>query len=128
MAKMMMEVQRVLKQESGSYLGVSYGTPEHRLLHYKRPHLKFAVHTFKLAGGEPGKEVAAAGVHYAYVCKKLEGADEQAEEKWKEVEEAIRLEEQGEEDIMDDSCSQENEEDRELKEGEELMKKAAKEE
>ena len=131
MAKMMKEVQRVLKEESGAYLGVSYGTPEHRLLHYKRPHLKFAVSTFKLAGGaggDPGKEVPAAGVHYAYVCRKLEGADLMSEERWTEVEEAIRLEEQAEEDVMDDTSSIENDEEKELKEGEEIMKKAAEDE
>jgi len=98
MAQMMREVQRVLKVDTGAYLGVSYGTPEHRLLHYKRPHLKFGVSTFKLASGggggnDSGGNAGGAGVHYAYVCRKQEGADELAEEKWKEVEEAIRLEE-----------------------------------
>ena len=116
----------MLKVETGSYLGVSYGTPEHRLLHYRRPHLKFTVSTFKLAA-DTAKE--APGVHFAYVCKKQEGADEQAEERWREVEEAIKLEEQGEEDVMDDSDEDdENEEDKELKEGEEIIKKAAEEE
>ena len=41
-AIMMRECQRVLKTD-GSYMGVSYGTPENRVLHYKRPHLKMAV-------------------------------------------------------------------------------------
>ena len=33
----------------GSYMGVSYGTPENRLLHYKRAHLKLLVNTFEIA-------------------------------------------------------------------------------
>ena len=30
----------------GAYMGISYGTPENRVLHYKRGHLKFVVQTF----------------------------------------------------------------------------------
>ena len=41
-AMMMKECQRVLKVD-GAYMGISYGTPENRLLHYKRPHLKMSV-------------------------------------------------------------------------------------
>ena len=43
------ECQRVLKQELGSYMAISYGTPENRVLHYKRPNLKFAINTFEIA-------------------------------------------------------------------------------
>lgn len=28
---------------------ISYGTPENRVLHYKRPNLKFAISTFEIA-------------------------------------------------------------------------------
>jgi hypothetical protein len=38
-ALMMRECQRILRLD-GAYMGISYGTPENRLLHYKRPHLK----------------------------------------------------------------------------------------
>lgn len=66
-ALMMKECQRVLKVE-GSYMGISYGTPENRVLHYKRPHLKMSVQTFQLAPMKenPSKE----SVHYVYVCAK----------------------------------------------------------
>ncbi len=37
-ATMMKEVQRVLKP-NGSYMAVTYGSPESRVHHFKRPHL-----------------------------------------------------------------------------------------
>lgn len=30
-------------------MSISYGTPENRVLHYKRPNLKFTVSTFEIA-------------------------------------------------------------------------------
>ena len=53
-ALMMKECQRILKV-NGSYMGISYGTPENRVLHYKRGHLKFSVQTYQVA---PVKETS----------------------------------------------------------------------
>ena len=39
-AKMMKEVQRVLK-DNGVYIAISYGKPENRSFHFEREHLKF---------------------------------------------------------------------------------------
>lgn len=41
-AKMMKEVQRVLKPE-GYYIAISYGKPENRAQHFERDHLSFAM-------------------------------------------------------------------------------------
>ena len=51
-ALMMRECQRVLKPDA-AYLCVSYGTPENRVLHYKRGHLKLSVQTFQVAPSAP---------------------------------------------------------------------------
>jgi ubiquinone/menaquinone biosynthesis C-methylase UbiE len=82
-ALMMRECQRVLKPDA-AYLCVSYGTPENRVLHYKRGHLKLSVQTFQVAPCAPLKE--GQSIHYVYVCRKIEGADDMAAEKWPEVE------------------------------------------
>lgn len=65
-------------------MGISYGTPENRVIHYKRPHLKFTVQTFQVAPvrENPSKE----SIHFVYVCKKQEGGDQQAEAQWPAVE------------------------------------------
>ena len=55
-------------------MGISYGNPENRVFHYKRSHLKMVVQTFQVA---PEKDIPSKdSVHYVYVCKKLEGAEE----------------------------------------------------
>jgi EEF1A lysine methyltransferase 4 len=86
-ALMMRECQRVLKVD-GAYLCVSYGTPENRVLHYKRPHLKLSVQTFQVSPpNTQGKELPTPpSIHYVYICNKIEGADDQAVAKWDEVE------------------------------------------
>ncbi len=63
-------------------------------------------------------------IHYVYICIKIEGADEQALAKWDEVEAQIKKEEQADEDDLMNDSSEDNEEDRELKEGEEIMRRA----
>lgn len=106
-ALMMKECQRVLKVDC-SYMGISYGTPENRVMHYKRPHLKMAVQTFQVA---PAREnVSKESIHYVYVCKKIEGAEKQCEENWAAVETQIRKEELDEDNILDDSDDDEEEE------------------
>ena len=67
----------------GAYMAISYGNPENRLFHYKRDHLKFNLSTFQVVQPHPNGNQT---IHYVYVCKKLEGADEQCELKWAEVE------------------------------------------
>ena len=59
-----------------------------------------------------------------YICIKIEGADEQALAKWDEVEAQIKKEEQAEEDDLMNDSSEDNDEDKELKEGEEIMRSA----
>ena len=66
------ECQRILKLD-GVYMGISYGTPENRLVHYKRGHLKLNVSTFQVAQPHPNGNQT---IHYVYMCRKLEGADE----------------------------------------------------
>eukprot|EP00347_Sterkiella_histriomuscorum_P015715 403355957 len=100
-ALMMKECQRVIKPEGG-YMAISYGTPENRVLHYKRPHLKFNVSTFEIA---PEGKKSQDAVHYVYVCKKQEGADEQCEENWTQVEQQIKKEEN--DDLLEDSDDEE---------------------
>ena len=85
----------------------SYGTPENRLIHYKRGHLKLNMSTFQVAQPHPNGNQT---IHYVYMCKKLEGADEQCELKWAEVEAEIKKEENDENAIMDDTEEEEDEE------------------
>ena len=59
------------------------------------------------------------------MCGKIEGADEQALDKWEEVQAQIQKEEDALEDDLFDDSSEENEEEKELKEGEEIISKAA---
>lgn len=47
-AKMLNEVQRVLKTE-GIYFVISYGKPNTRLLHFKRPNLDFELNCYVLS-------------------------------------------------------------------------------
>ena len=88
-------------------MGISYGNPENRVLHYKRPHLKLNVQTFQVA---PVRENAPKeSVHYVYLCKKLEGAEQVSEENWPHVEAQIKKEELDEENILYDSEDDEEE-------------------
>lgn len=52
-------------------MGISYGYPESRVLHYKRAHLHMELRVFEIQPQNPKDSL-----HYVYVCKKLEGADE----------------------------------------------------
>ncbi|CDW72686.1 UNKNOWN [Stylonychia lemnae] len=88
----------------GSYMSISYGTPENRVLHYKRPHLKFTVSTFEIA---PEGKKSQDAVHYVYVCKKQEGAEEQCAINWAQVQQQIKKEEC--DDLLEDSDQDEEE-------------------
>ena len=85
-AKMTKEIQRVIKPDTGLYIAISYGKPESRFGHFERPHLKFANKQFVLYPAEyESGEAKEEKSHYIYVCRKLAGADQQANEKWDEV-------------------------------------------
>ena len=55
-AKMMKECQRVLKV-GGCYMGISYGYPSSRTLHYKRPHLSMDLRIFEIHPHDPKDSV-----------------------------------------------------------------------
>ena len=46
-AKMMKQCQRTLKT-GGTFVAISYGTPENRAFHFLREHLKLSLQTFKI--------------------------------------------------------------------------------
>jgi hypothetical protein len=52
-------------------MAISYGEPKNRIEHFKRKFLKFDIQTIKICkkGNDPK-------IHYIYLCKKLEGADD----------------------------------------------------
>lgn len=54
-AKMIMEVQRVLKT-GGLYVVISYGSPQNRYFHFVRPHLSFQYNCFILYSKKPQGE------------------------------------------------------------------------
>ena len=83
-AFMTKEVQRVLKP-NGYYMVISYGTPENRVLHFKRPHLSFEIQQYTIE-----EEEKKESRHYIYVCKKLPNADEVSNNNWVKVKEALR--------------------------------------
>ena len=89
-AKMTREVQRTLKT-GGTYMAISYGTPESRLEHFHWEHLHWDVSHEVI--GEDGDNP-----HYIYLCRKKEGADQICQEKWAQVEESLM-----EDDIPEDA-------------------------
>lgn len=50
---------------------ISYGEPKNRVIHFQRKFLKFDIEVVKI---EKKEEVPK--MHYIYLCKKLEGADD----------------------------------------------------
>ena len=46
----------------GSYMSISYGTPENRVLHYKRQHLKLLVSTFEIAPEEKVQDAVSYNI------------------------------------------------------------------
>ena len=53
-------------------MAISYGEPKNRTFHFQRKFLKFEIKTIKISKGN-GDD---AKIHYIYLCKKLEGADD----------------------------------------------------
>ena len=60
-------------------MAISYGEPQNRVVHFQRKFLKFDIETIKIE--KKGDETK---IHYIYLCKKLEGADEIAEKFFKQ--------------------------------------------
>ena len=56
------------------YMGISYGQPGSRMLHYKRSHLKFDLQVIEISPKDPRDSL-----HYVYANMKVPGADEQSE-------------------------------------------------
>jgi EEF1A lysine methyltransferase 4 len=72
-AIMLKEIQRVLKT-GGCYVAISYGIPDNREFHLVREHLKFDIHTYKI--NKKHEHSGQISIHYIYVCRKLQGADQ----------------------------------------------------
>ena len=87
-AKMTREVQRVLKT-GGTYMAISYGHPCTRLEHLQWKYLDWEV-SHVIMNGE------SQNTHFVYLCKKREGAEDADREYWKEVEEALYMDNQDE--------------------------------
>mmetsp|Transcript_33419 Transcript_33419/g.32467 ORF Transcript_33419/g.32467 Transcript_33419/m.32467 type:complete len:127 (+) Transcript_33419:418-798(+) len=87
------EIQRVLK-DGGVYMFISYGSPENRTLHFERAHLKFSLQTFQIA---PSSAKSKDSIHYVYILRKQEGADEQCALNWPTVEAQVKKEQEEEE-------------------------------
>jgi ubiquinone/menaquinone biosynthesis C-methylase UbiE len=70
-AIMLKEAQRVLREDGGTYIAISYGKPSTRSLHFQRPFLSWSLKEFILspvdAQNEEDKEEKS---HYIYVCTK----------------------------------------------------------
>jgi len=77
-AKMMKEVQRVLKP-NGIYLAISYGKPESRAFHFERDHLAFSLKQYILFPVDCPEEQKEEKSHYIYVCRKQPDANKVAQ-------------------------------------------------
>ena len=88
-AKMMKECQRTLKT-GGTYVAISYGSPENRVFYYLKAHLKFSMQTFTIY--KKHKETGHPCQHYIYMLKKEPGAEQVCLEKWPTVYEEIKSE------------------------------------
>ena len=55
-------------------MGISYGQPGSRMLHYKRSHLKFDLQVIEICPKDPRDSL-----HFVYANLKVPGADEQSE-------------------------------------------------
>ena len=70
-ALMMKESQRVLKEDGGRYVAISYGTPDNRSFHFTRKFLSWKLTTHTLTPDEQTKESEKNEVgNYVYVCEK----------------------------------------------------------
>lgn len=79
-ALMTREVQRVLKV-GGTYMAISYGTPENRLEHFNFQHLNWTVSQEEIG--------SSTNRHYVYNCMKQSGSEEHAAANWEEVSERL---------------------------------------
>jgi ubiquinone/menaquinone biosynthesis C-methylase UbiE len=77
-ALLLKEAQRVIKEDSGKYIAISYGKPETRSIHFQRPFLSWDLNEFVFYPvdfkDEKDKDEKS---HYIYICTK--------NKKWREV-------------------------------------------
>lgn len=77
-AIMLKESQRVLKEDGGRYIAISYGKPETRSMHFERPFLSWSLKEYvfypvdTIDDSEKDEKT-----HYIYICTK--------NKEWKEV-------------------------------------------
>ena len=70
-AMMTREIQRIIKEDTGVYIAISYGKPESRGIHFERPHLSFINKQYVLYPAEcESEEQKEEKSHYIYVCRK----------------------------------------------------------
>ena len=104
-AIMTKEIQRVLK-EGGIYMIISYGQPENRIFHLEREHLNFEISMFTIKKESDDfvddLSNAKEKMHYVYICKKKEGADEVSDENFPKVFYELEKQEMMEEELMYD--------------------------
>lgn len=81
-AIMLKEVQRVLKV-GGTYMIISYGKPENRLIHLERDHLDFDISVFTIKKESESSDLDK--IHYVYVCKKGKNADAKCEKMFNKI-------------------------------------------
>ena len=108
-ALMTKEISRVLKT-GGIYFIISYGSPDNRMMHLERDHLAFDIQIYTIKKQDDDEN--GEKVHYGYICKKLENANENLnnfdlvykELEQEELEEENQEDEEGEdaEDIKDE--------------------------
>ena len=109
-AVMMKEVQRVLKV-GGIYMIISYGKPENRVFHLEREHLSFDINiytikkdysidnNFGLTSANNPNAQKYEKIHYVYICKKKEDADEICNINFDKVIQGLETEEKMEEEF-----------------------------
>ena len=102
-AHMMNESQRVLKV-GGSYMAISYGCPENRLIHFQREHLSFDISIFTIKKNNPSfPELNKEKLHYVYCLVKNKDADELSREVFEKVMEDLEKQEMSGDDNKDAS-------------------------
>uniref|UniRef100_A0A7S3G101 Methyltransferase type 11 domain-containing protein n=1 Tax=Strombidium rassoulzadegani TaxID=1082188 RepID=A0A7S3G101_9SPIT len=77
-AIMLKEGQRVLKEDGGVYIAISYGKPSTRSFHFERPFLSWSLQERVFHPAEvPDAQESEEKAHYLYICAK--------QRNWKQV-------------------------------------------
>jgi ubiquinone/menaquinone biosynthesis C-methylase UbiE len=99
-AIMTKEVQRVLKND-GVYMVISYGQPENRVLHLEREHLSLDLNVFTIKKNyhidEEDDSQQYEKIHYVYLCRKRDDADEVSKAYFQKVYDDLEKQEKFEE-------------------------------